>query len=194
MSTRTRTLRWKGWGSATAAIALVALVAFGCSSDRRVDERSAQQRAALELNLEPPPATATLQIAAKDPVDWPKLVSELSKDNIFRIIHRAHEKAKNRGDDGMSSLEPGEQKLIAQFNADMKEVYAIHALGGAAGLGDKERARVAQLQGKYAAARQEVLDALLARPELSVGGRAAVLTALSHANGARAMGLTIPAP
>jgi hypothetical protein len=185
----TRMLGRRGWGSAPAALALVALVALGCSSDRRVEERSARQRAALEA-----PETATLQIAAKDPIDWPKLVSKLSKDNIFRVVYRAHEKAKNRGDDGMSSLEPNEGKLLAQFTADMKEVYAIHALGGAAGPGDKERARATELQGKYASARQEVLDVLLATPELTAGGRAAVLTALSHANEARAMGLTIPVP
>lgn len=194
---RTRRLsRVTGWASVLGAVGVIVLVAAGCTADKRVDDEGAARRVAVAaaLTKDEPPPTATLQNAAKDPVDWTAILGKLSQDNVFRLIHLAHTKAKNRGDDGMSALTPAEQKIVGAFNADMKEVYALHALAGPNGLGDKERLRVAELQGKYAKARQEVLDALLASPTLSADGRTAVLTAIGHANGARSMGIKVPSP
>lgn len=160
----------------------------GCTTDERGAPTTSTQRSAVETS----PSTSgepTFQKAAKEPLDWKSVLGELSKENVFRIVYKAKTNAKSRSDDGMSALDPAEQKILAEYDADMKEVYGLYALRGDAGLDDKQRGRVATLQKKYAAARQELFKVLMARPELSGDGRAALLSAIDHVNGTRAMQL-----
>jgi len=177
----------------TGAIALVAAALAASAACTTGDDapkaRTTAQKSALSS---PPDAGPTFQITAKEAIDWPAVIDELSKDNIFRIAYTAQVNAKNRGDDGLQSLAPEDQKRLAQFNADMKEVYRLYALAGDKGLSTKDQQRVADLQGRYAKARQELYDVLIARPELSASGKDAFRTAVAQINAARDMKLAVP--
>jgi hypothetical protein len=121
-----------------------------------------------------PVSAAPLKPYWQEKVDWNGVVARLPAGNVFRVILPAkYEPSKN----GANVASPEDQRIVAEYDADMRKAASIlgrgraHLAGVAPALSAEELADLRQIRAKYDRDRNELYQAVLASPELSVSAK-----------------------